>query len=102
MDLVWVSYVPYDVHTSKTLFVIHWIVQWYASVMGVTIYLVFDSFCVFLIFHLIGQLNIVQEKIRNINTTNHQNKTSKNLLIKLKCIVKRHQELIRFVDNNLF
>lgn len=101
MDLVWVSYIPYDVHTTNTIFVIHWILQWYASVIGVICYLAFDCFCVFLIFHLIGQLNILQEKIRNINTTNHKNKTSENLLSKLKYIVKRHQELIRFVNINL-
>ncbi|KAF7992436.1 hypothetical protein HCN44_001761 [Aphidius gifuensis] len=27
IDLVWVSYVPYNVHTSRTIFIIHWILQ---------------------------------------------------------------------------
>ncbi|KAF7992435.1 hypothetical protein HCN44_001760 [Aphidius gifuensis] len=98
LDLVWVSYVPYNVHKTKTIFVIHWIVQLYASVIGVVCYLAFDCFCVFLIFHLIGQLIILQEKIRNINNINNKNKNSENLLTKLINIVKRHQELIRFTE----
>lgn len=93
---MWLSYVPYNVHTTKTIFVIHWIVQWYASITGVVYYLAFDCFCVFLILHLVGQLTILQVKLRNIDT-------HKNVLSKLKYIVKRHQELIRFVNisNNL-
>ncbi|XP_044009214.1 odorant receptor 13a-like [Aphidius gifuensis] len=93
IDLVWVSYVPYNVHTSRTIFIIHWILQWYASVIGAIMYGAFDSFCVFLMFHLIGQLKVLQEIIHNIN---EKKKISENIITKLKYVVKRHQELIRF------
>lgn len=94
--MFWVSYFPYDIHATKMLFVLHWTLQAYASIVGATIYVAFDCYCCFLILHLTGQLTILQIDLRNIHLKyKNKNYNTNNLQSKLKKIVKRHHELIQ-------
>ncbi|CAD6227509.1 GSCOCT00014083001.2-RA-CDS, partial [Cotesia congregata] len=88
LNLFWVVYLPYD--TSKTSnFVLTWVIHFYTSIMSAVVYGSFDGFIVVLVFHLCGQLDLLQIWARKI-----ADKTDlKSFKSKLRFIVKRHEQL---------